>query len=125
MNARRRKQLIFTDLDGSLLDHYTYSFRSALPVLRQLERRLVPVVPVSSKTRAELEPLRHELANVGPFIVENGAAIFVPEGYFEQQPAGTTLRKGFWVREFVGPRQRWLDLLDGLRPEFFDEFDCF
>lgn len=121
----RPKHVVFTDLDGSLLDHYSYSFRSALPVLRQLERRGVPVIPVSSKTRAELEPLRDEMANEGPFIVENGAAIFIPEGYFEHQPADSSARDGYWVREFVGPRQRWVDLLDALRPEFPEEFDCF
>ena len=53
--------LVFTDLDGSLLDPHSYSFAAALPALAALAEREVPVVPVSSKTRRELEPLRHSL----------------------------------------------------------------
>ena len=45
--------VIFTDLDGTLLDHENYSFRMALPALDLLRRRGVPVVPVSSKTAPE------------------------------------------------------------------------
>ena len=123
--AGGRHYIIFTDLDGSLLDHYSYSFQGALPVLRQLERRQVPVVPASSKTRAEIEPLREELVNNEPFIVENGAAVFIPEGYFDQQPVDTVSRDGFWVREFSGSRHRWLEVLDDLRNKFAGEFDNF
>ena len=76
--------LVFTDLDGSLLDHHDYGYRDALPQLRQLESLGIPVIPASSKTRAEIERLRDELGNTHPFIVENGAGGFVPVGYFPQ-----------------------------------------
>lgn len=117
--------LVFTDLDGSLLDHHSYSFRDALPQLRALERAAVPVIPVSSKTRAEIENLRGELGNAHPFITENGAAIFIPRGYFSSQPEDTVARGAYWVREMCPPRQRWLDLLQGLEADFSDEFDYF
>ena len=119
------KFLVFTDLDGSLLDHHSYSFRDALPQLRALERAAVPVIPVSSKTRAEIENLRGELGNAHPFITENGAAIFIPRGYFSSQPEDTVARGAYWVREMCPPRQRWLDLLQGLEADFSDEFDYF
>lgn len=42
----------------------------------------MPVVLCSAKTRAEILPLRGELGSEDPFIVENGGAVYVPQGYF-------------------------------------------
>jgi mannosyl-3-phosphoglycerate synthase len=50
--------------------------------LRKIQTRDIPVIFCSSKTRAEQMLLRQELGVHDPFIVENGAAIFVPKGYF-------------------------------------------
>jgi mannosyl-3-phosphoglycerate phosphatase family protein len=74
--------IIVSDLDGTLLDHETYGFDAALPALERLRRDRVPVVLCTSKTRAEVEPLRAMLGNEHPFIVENGGAVIVPHGYF-------------------------------------------
>lgn len=74
--------LIFTDLDGTLLDRDTYSWEAARPALDRLKRQGVPWVFVTSKTRAEVEFWRRALGNGHPFIVENGGAAFVPLGYF-------------------------------------------
>lgn len=117
--------LVFTDLDGSLLDHHNYSFIDAMPQLRSLERLEIPLIPASSKTRAEIEQLRQELANTHPFITENGAAVFIPQGYFDVQPAGTIEREGYWVYEVSRPRGDWLALLRALQDEFEAEFDYF
>jgi mannosyl-3-phosphoglycerate phosphatase len=78
--------IVFTDLDGTLLDHETYSFEPALPALAFLKEKNIPLVLCSSKTRAEIEPLRIKLKNIHPFISENGGAIFVPKGYFSPEP---------------------------------------
>lgn len=117
--------LVFTDLDGSLLDHHTYSYRDAVPLLNRLEHSRIPVIPTTSKTRAEIVQLREELGNNHPFIVENGAAVFIPSGYFPAAPEGTVTRDGFWVKEFSSPRQQWLDLLAPLYDESPDDFDHF
>jgi mannosyl-3-phosphoglycerate phosphatase len=82
MSAMAASLVIFTDLDGTLLDHETYSFAPARPALRRLEELGVPLVLCSSKTRAEIEQWRYRLENRDPFVVENGGAIFVPKGYF-------------------------------------------
>lgn len=74
--------VIFTDLDGTLLDARTYSFEPALPALGLIREKGVPLIFVSSKTRAELEVWRRRLENRHPFISENGGGIFIPEGYF-------------------------------------------
>jgi mannosyl-3-phosphoglycerate phosphatase len=69
--------LIFTDLDGTLLNAEDYQFDDALPVLRNLQEQRIPVIPVTSKTRQEVEVLRQHIAPHDPFIVENGSGIFI------------------------------------------------
>ncbi|GAB4388826.1 MAG: mannosyl-3-phosphoglycerate phosphatase [Thermodesulfovibrionales bacterium] len=77
-----KKLVVFTDLDGTLLDYDSYSFEAARPALDALRARGVPLVVCSSKTRAEIERYRCRLENAHPFISENGGAIFIPRGYF-------------------------------------------
>lgn len=68
--------VIFTDLDGTLLDHETYRYDAAKSALDAIRARKIPLVPASSKTAAELAPLRRELDIMQwPAIVENGAGI--------------------------------------------------
>lgn len=75
--------IVFTDLDGSLLDGTTYSYKAAIPALTALRDHGIPLILVSSKTRAEMEPIRQRLDLHDPFIVENGGAVFVPHGFFD------------------------------------------
>jgi mannosyl-3-phosphoglycerate phosphatase len=75
--------IVFTDLDGSLLDGTTYSYKAAIPALTALREQGIPLILVSSKTRAEMEPIRQRLDLHDPFIVENGGAVFVPHGLFD------------------------------------------
>jgi mannosyl-3-phosphoglycerate phosphatase family protein len=118
-------RLVFTDLDGSLLDHHDYSFRAALPTLEALESAAIPVMAATSKTRLEVQQLREQLGNRHPFIVENGAAIVIPAGYFPTRPADTLERDGYWVCELGAPRQRWLQLLASLEDTFGGDFEYF
>ncbi|MEQ6889933.1 HAD-IIB family hydrolase [Halomonas sp. CS7] len=72
-------RLVFTDLDGSLLDHHSYDWEPARPWLARLKAEGVPVIPVTSKTRSEILPLRRELGlEDAPFIAENGALAGLP-----------------------------------------------
>lgn len=71
--------LVFSDLDGTLLDHDTYEFAPALPALRALGRVGAGVVLATSKTAAEVAPIRSAMAlDAWPAIVENGAGILEP-----------------------------------------------
>jgi mannosyl-3-phosphoglycerate phosphatase len=88
--------VVFTDLDGTLLDPETYSWHAARVAIERLNRRGTPWILVTSKTRAEVEFWRGRLVNQHPFIVENGGAAFVPRGYFPEPVPG--------ARE-VGPYQ--------------------
>jgi mannosyl-3-phosphoglycerate phosphatase len=75
--------LVFCDLDDTLFESHSFSVdASAHRALDRIERDGVPLVLCSSKTRAELELIQLELGIDQPFICENGAAVFVPRGYF-------------------------------------------
>jgi mannosyl-3-phosphoglycerate phosphatase len=78
----KERLLVFTDLDGTLLDHKTYRFDAARPALEALEEKNIPLILCTSKTRAEVEKLRLKIGQTHPFVPENGAAVFIPRGYF-------------------------------------------
>ncbi len=111
--------LIFTDLDGSLLDHHSYSHTPADSTLTYLTQNAIPVIPCSSKTQSEIEHLRSELHNSHPFISENGAAVYIPKGYFARQPNDTTELNQYWVKSFVQPYEYWLEKLQNMKEDFF------
>jgi mannosyl-3-phosphoglycerate phosphatase len=73
--------IVFTDLDGTLLDHDTYDWGPAARTIERIRTEGWPLVFVTSKTRAEVERLRTEIGVDEPFIVENGAAAFFPARY--------------------------------------------
>jgi mannosyl-3-phosphoglycerate phosphatase len=68
--------IVFSDLDGTLLDHQTYSHAEAGAALDRLRQLNVPLILASSKTAAEIIPLRAELGFAHcEAIVENGSGI--------------------------------------------------
>lgn len=75
------KTVIFSDLDGTLLDHHGYTFAPAAAVLQTLARLDVPVVLASSKTAAEMRRIAADMPGVArwPFICENGAGVIWPD----------------------------------------------
>ena len=77
------QKIIFTDLDGTLLDHNTYSFKKAFPALRIIKKKKIPLIICTSKTKGEIEHYRKKLKNNHPFVSENGGAIFIPKDYFD------------------------------------------
>ncbi len=75
-------KVIFTDLDGTLLDE-RYRCDKALNVIGKLKELKIPIIFVSAKTRYEQEVFRKALGIDDPFVVEDGSAIYVPKGYFD------------------------------------------
>jgi mannosyl-3-phosphoglycerate phosphatase len=68
--------IIFTDLDGTLLDHHNYSYDDALPIIEKIKAKNIPLIFTTSKTKQECEILQNKMGIDMPFIVENGAAIY-------------------------------------------------
>lgn len=72
--------IVFSDLDGTLLDHQSYSFDPARPALERLKAAGHVLVLASSKTAAEIAPLRDAMGFTDcPAIVENGSGLLEPD----------------------------------------------
>jgi mannosyl-3-phosphoglycerate phosphatase len=82
-SGRSSRWIVFTDLDGTLLDHDSYDWSPARPALDRLRRAAIPLVPASSKTLAELERLRLDIGLDGPAIGENGCALWLPGDWLD------------------------------------------
>ena len=67
--------LIFTDLDGSLLDHNNFEFKEIRDFILKCIKNGIKIIPNTSKTRIEIQVFINQLGQNLPFIVENGAAI--------------------------------------------------
>lgn len=67
--------MVFTALDGSLLDVKTLSFEAARASLQRLMTAGIPLVPVTGKTFAEVRPLADVLGIDGPIVIESGGGI--------------------------------------------------
>ena len=75
-------KVIYTDLDGTLLDKNTYSYQEAKKGLQIVKNKAIPWIICTSKTRCEIEYWKKKLYNHHPFISENGGGIFIPKNYF-------------------------------------------
>jgi mannosyl-3-phosphoglycerate phosphatase len=68
--------MVFTDLDGTLIDHHTYDWTPAAPAIAALKAAGAGIVLASSKTAVEIDVLRAEMGlQAWPAIVENGAGL--------------------------------------------------
>ncbi len=107
---------MFSDLDGTLLDHETYSFEPARGALAELIRRKIPIVLSSSKTLDEMCVIARQMDLQDPLICENGAAVALPAGLFPDLE-GLEPQQGYLLKRFAFERRRILEALAKLRRE--------
>jgi len=117
-----KKVVIFTDLDGTLLDAGTYSFEGAVPALALLKKRDIPLVFVSSKTAGEIMKYREMTDNHHPFVSENGGGVFFPRGYFRDIPRWYPVKErgDYYMLSLGTPYAELLDGLARLKEIFVD-----
>ena len=87
------KFLIFSDLDGTFLNHNTYSYGSLKNYINNLDLEF-ELIFVTSKTFEEILDIQNKLNINHPFIAENGACIFFPPGYLKLT---TKTQKNFFI----------------------------
>ena len=109
--------LVFTDLDGTLLDYSSYSFEAAIPALQFISSKNIPLIICTSKTRAEIELYRRLLDNRGPFISENGGAIFIPDSYFPYDFGYDKEVDGYKVIELGTPHKTLIEALNSIKKD--------
>ena len=103
--------MVVTDLDGTLLDHYSYDFKPAMSVVGALKRLGIPLVFNSSKTYAEMRYLQDQMGLLDPMICENGSAIYLPKERFHVAQAAWENHGDFWRISLAKPREHWLSIL--------------
>lgn len=113
----QNKIIIVTDLDGSLLDHHTYSYQAAGRALDEIHSRGIPLIFNTSKTAAELITIRDELNNVHPFIVENGAGVMIPKNYFPELDEELITTNAYQLKVFGIELNKVITVLHTLRDE--------
>lgn len=115
--------VIFSDLDGTLLNHHDYRFDDAEYTLDRLKQYNIPCVLNTSKTYAELDALNKSLALNAPFIIENGAAVYIPKSSdFETNQLTHELnieQSSHYIKKAFGPsRNDILSILSSLKSAF-------
>jgi len=110
-----RNILVFTDLDGTLLDE-NYSWSAASEALEKLKSEGIPLILCSSKTRPEIEIYQKRMGLKDPFISENGGGIFIPEAYFSFDFPHTRDSYGNKIIDLAEPYAKVRAKLDELRP---------
>ncbi|MDO9515000.1 MAG: HAD-IIB family hydrolase [Syntrophales bacterium] len=110
--------IVFTDLDGTLLDAETYSYQPAADALQEIAALQIPLIIMSSKTRSEIEFVRRDLKNNHPFVSENGGGIFIPEGYFPFSVPHTRRTSGYFFVEIGVPYLRLTAFLEQISREY-------
>jgi mannosyl-3-phosphoglycerate phosphatase len=83
------RHLIFTALEGALVDPRTGSFAGAEEALSELEQQKIAFILLTTRTREEIDPIRRKMGHNHPFITENGGGIFFPDGYFSLRIPGS------------------------------------
>lgn len=97
------RPIIFTDLDGTLLDRQTYSAEACLDTIRKAQAANIPIIFCSSKTPQEQIHIRRQLGINDPFIVENGSALYLPEGFFARPIPSAKRKDGHTVLDLGLP----------------------
>ena len=112
--ASKKKFLVVTDLDSTLLDH-SYNYDEAEPALSCLRELELPLVLNSSKTVAEMEDLAIHLRFHSPLVAENGGLLAIPSE-----------RTGHYTIQVKGlPRKEILDVAHNLRSQMGYKFEGF
>jgi mannosyl-3-phosphoglycerate phosphatase len=126
--SAKKKLLVVTDLDGSLLDD-SYSWEAARPALQCLKTLGIPLVLNSSKTISEMKDLAHRLGTFAPMVAENGGLLAVPQasGLLDQPQTFQRLEND-WIqvtglsRDFILSRAHALREAEGYLFEGFADW---
>ena len=85
MKTPQRQYLVFTALDGAAINFNQDAVQEILPALELLRSRNIPLIATSMQSAEEVIPVIQALDLADPFIVENGGAIYVPDGSLKME----------------------------------------
>ena len=107
-----KRYLIFTDLDGTLLDHENYSFGTNKKMISTIINNKNEIIFNTSKTFSECKKLLKELklSNM-PFSTENGAVIYFPKIRFNKIKNSSLFERYWRVRIAKLSSKNWYQFL--------------
>lgn len=114
MDDKNIQWLVITDLDGTLLNHHSYTFDAALNAITDLQKKNIPIILNTSKTYTETITIRQKLGLTDPFIVENGSCIYLPKDQFDKQVAATS-RDNYWEIVMGASQETISDVLESIK----------
>lgn len=113
--------VVFSDLDGTLLNRGDYRFDAAEPALNALRERQIPLVLVSSKTAPEMRLMTEALNNTHPFACENGSLVMMPSERMNELGVAVDERMmsdGYYYNYRGIDREQILQVLNDLKPDY-------
>ena len=111
------KLITFSDMDGTFLDHNTYSYAKAIPAVRKIKKNNIPLVFCSSRVSHEIDTYYKKLKIIHPFISENGAAIFIPKNYFNFKFKYDYVKNGYKIIQFGTQYKQLRQVLNKIKKE--------
>ena len=113
------QKVIFTDIDGTLLDSYLPDIKKAKKLVEKTLQNGIHLILCSSKTELEQNIIRSNIELHEPFIVENGGATIIPVGYFNKSKIihSKKFQKNYII-ETGGPAYRIRSLLKKIRTKY-------
>ena len=121
---KKRKLLVVTDLDSSLLDE-DYGYDGAVEALNCLRNEGYPLVLNSSKTYAELRELASDLSPCDAVVAENGGLVAIRATAATIVPQGEPDNFGFVTQCSGMARANILKITHGLRQNEGFSFEGF
>gem|GEM_PF-2416808 len=118
MTANPEQIIVFTGLDGSLIQAAAADAPEILPALELLRSRDIPLILTTIRPAAEALPLAQGLDGSDPLIVEHGAAIYVPKGALKLDLQHQRVEQGYLIIEIGLGRGDLVGHLVHLREEF-------
>lgn len=116
MTNKTRSLLIFTDLDGTLLDQDNAEWGAAEPALQLARAKGIPIILSCSRTFDECIQLQQQMGLRGPIIFENGAGVALPQNQFRRPTLPPSdSQDGFWVCRVAQPYTQVRAILQSLR----------
>ncbi|NCB11704.1 MAG: HAD-IIB family hydrolase [Erysipelotrichia bacterium] len=112
------KIIIFTDLDGTFLNHDDYCFSDSLKGVTKILNENIPLIFTTSKTKIEVETLHQKLKINEPFIIENGAALFIPKDYKELNFSFLEEYENYYICQLGLPYEKILEFYNKYKKEF-------
>ena len=107
-----KRYLIFTDLDGTLLDHENYSFGVNKKTISTIINNKNEIIFNTSKTFSECKKLLKELKLLNmPFSTENGAVIYFPKIRFNKIKNSSSFGRYWSVRIAKLSSKNWYQFL--------------